>query len=66
MGTSSVTAKWVDEVPLLSQDCVILRGLVWVNQTSGGAITSGQDLGLQTPHGAYIAFLSLQLLCSFF
>lgn len=66
MGTSSVTAKWADEVPLLSQDCVRLGGLVWVDQTSGGAITTGQDLGLQTPHGAYITFLSLQLLCSFF
>ena len=66
MGTSSVTAKWADEVPLLSQDHVRLGGLVQVDQTSGGATTAGRALGLQTPLRAYTAFLSLQLLCSFF
>lgn len=73
MGTSSIAAKWADEVPLFSQGCVRLWGLIWVpgllKSPVGPPPPAGQNTGLRTSLKAvfaYTAFTSLQLLCCIF
>lgn len=68
MGTSSIAAKWANEVPLFSQGCVKLWGLIRVPELLkppvGPPPPAGQNSGLWTSLKAvfvYTAFTSLHL-----